>query len=123
MIEKYLRSKVCELLPALAGRVYPQSAPEQTIPPYGVYACISSSDDSALSGECAVFSETIQLDIYATSYKEVKSYADMLRKALIDFTGDLCGYPIGYIKIVNIMDGYEPEVDDQKVTLEFEIFY
>jgi hypothetical protein len=123
MIEKHLRSKICELLPSLAGRVYPQSAPEQTIPPYGVYACISSSDDSALSGECAVFSETIQLDIYATSYKEVKAYADTLRMALMDYTGDLSGYPVGYIKIVNIMDGYEPEVDDQKVTLELEIFY
>ena len=123
MIEKYLRAKVCELLPALAGRVYPQSAPEQTVPPYGVYACVGTTYNGTLKCGCGVNSETMQFDIYTASYKEAKNYADTLREALTDFSGDLSGYPVGYIKIVNIIDGYEPEVDDQKVTLEFEIFY
>lgn len=123
MIEKHLRAKVCEIIPNLAGRVYPQEAPEQTTPPYTVYACTGSTDESAMSGACSLMSETIQLDIYAASYREVKQYADMLRAALMDYSGDLSGCPVGYIKVLNVMDGYEPEVGDQKVTLEFQIFY
>jgi hypothetical protein len=123
MIEKYLKAKVCDILPSLNGKIFPGAAPQKTATPYAVYTCTASSEDTTLTGDPPLFTESIQFDIYADTYKEAKGYFDTLRISLLDFRGDLSGYPVKRIKVVNALDGYEPEVLEQKVTFEFEIYY
>jgi hypothetical protein len=114
---------VCTIVPELAGAVFPSVAPQKTPLPYGVYNCTGSSMNTTLIGGSTLFTETIQLDIYAATYAQAKGYFDTLRIALLDFSGDMSGFPIKWVKVVSGMDGYEPEVLEQKATLEFEIFY
>jgi hypothetical protein len=122
MVEKYLKNQVCTILPELAGSVFPSVAPQKTPLPYGVYNCTGSSMSTTLTTD-TLFSETIQLDIYAVTYKEAKGYFDTLRIAFMGFCGDMAGFPVKWVKVENAVDGYEPEVLEQKTTLEFKIFY
>lgn len=123
MIEKYLKTQVCAILPNLSGKIFPAAAPEKTPTPYGVYVCTASTEDTTLTGDNPLFTETIQLDLYTDTYKEAKEYFDTLRVALMDYRGDLSGYPVKRVKVVTGMDGFEPEALEQKSTLEFEIYY
>jgi hypothetical protein len=123
MIEKYLKDKVCDLVPTLVGRIFPTAAPTKTALPYSVYSCTGSEEQTTLMGDNPLFTENIQLDIYTETYKEAKGYFDTLRMALLDYRGDLAGYPVKRVKVVSAMDGYEPDVLEQKSTLEFEIYY
>jgi hypothetical protein len=122
MVEKYFYAQVCAFVPNLAGNIYPADAPPKTPLPYGVYTCTSSTEETALDND-ALFSETIQFDIYAETYKETKGYFDTLRIAFMGFSGDMCGYPVKWVKVENALDGYEADVVEQKTTLEFKIYY
>jgi hypothetical protein len=123
MIEKYIKAQICTIVPELAGRIFPTVAPPKTPLPYGVYSCTGSAEDTTLTGDNTMFIENIQLDIYTETYKENKGYFDTLRVAMLDYRGDLAGYPVKRVKVVSASDGYEPEVLEQKTTLEFEIYY
>jgi hypothetical protein len=122
MVEKYFYAQVCAFVPNLVGSIYPTEAPQKTPLPYGVYNCTGSSMNTTLTTD-TLFSETLQLDIYAETYKEAKGYFDTLRIAFMGFSGDMCGYPVKWVKVENGMDGFEPDVLEQKTTLEFKIYY
>jgi hypothetical protein len=71
MVEKYFYAQVCAFVPNLTGSIYPTEAPQKTPLPYGVYNCTGSSMNTTLTID-TLFSETLQLDIYAETYKESK---------------------------------------------------
>ena len=123
MIEKYLRTQVAIILPDLQGKIFPTEAPQKTLHPYAVYNCTGATQESTLTGDGTLHTETIQLDIYGDTYGQVKGYFDTLRAALLNYRGSLGGYQVQWIKESSALDGFEPEVLEQKVTLEFEIYY
>lgn len=123
MVEKYLKAKVEELLPSLTGSIFPGAAPEHTAVPYAVYTCTGASAKTALTPGAVLNTESIQLDFFTATYKEAKGCFDIMKAALVDYRGDLCGFPVQRIKLVNAMDGYEPLALVQRATVEYDITY
>lgn len=67
------------------GRIYPLTAPENATTPFITYQVINNSDTTSVQGENYSNRYLIQLDIFSTSYSEVKTTLGAAKDAMYQF--------------------------------------
>lgn len=99
----------------LGTRLYPLVAPQAPTYPYAVYFRVSGGQQNGLNGYLDLENPRIQIDIYSTSYSEVKTVAENIQTTMNTSTD-----------FSNVMlsdnDIYEDEVQKHRVSMDFSCF-
>lgn len=130
MIEQALRGYLSAQadVTALCGlRIFPGMIPqhvyeEATRQPCLVFNLISSERDVMDScGTVAQVTRHVQIDAYALSRIEAIALADAVRTSLVDFSGDMNGTQVDFVRIENEWDLLDPEPGLSRRCLRFRI--
>lgn len=123
----YLCSKE-EIIAETGKRIYPVLLPENAPLPSIVYAPVLANYDSALQGDTGYVRQTIQIVCHDRTFKRARELSRLVKNALQDFHGDMCGL---YIQAVFIKTDYEYDantslkfsMDEYMSSIEFEIHF
>ena len=96
----------------MANRIFPNRAPQTVANPYAVYQRISGGQQSGLSGYLTLENPRIQIDVYSTSYSQVKTLADAIQTQMNTSTSFKN-------TLINDTDLYEDELNLHRVTMDF----
>lgn len=99
-------------------RVYPQAIPQDSLLPCIVYERISTPRVSSLTGTAGIATPRMQIVSWADTYSGAKTLADAVRNALDDYTGEVDGLYIGWIRIED-----EGDMIDLSVGMDSERVY
>lgn len=111
MIEQELFSHLKTNVPSVSERIYPLIMPQGCIKPALVYTVVSDGDQQTISGCVTAQQVRFQVDIYGTSYTEVKGILTEVKSALYSFNT----YPLG----LNSRDGFESEQELFRQIIDF----
>jgi len=100
------------LVTSLTTRVYPLRAPQNPGYPHIVYTRIGGNQYNGLSGYQTVEKPSIQIDVYSTSYTQVKSLAENIHTAL-DGTTTFRAI------LITDTDLFEEEIDKYRILMDF----
>lgn len=96
----------------LENRIFPVRAP-QTVPlPYAVYQRISGGQLNGLDGYLTLENPRIQIDVYSTSYSQVKTLAENIHTQMETSTAFKN-------TLANDSDIYEDELNAYRITMDF----
>lgn len=126
-VYQYL-SNVPEIRARVNDRIYPIMLPENAPNPSIVYAPVLANYDSALQGDTGFVRQTIQFVCHDKSFKDARQLSCLVKKALQDYHGDMCGLNI---EAVFIKSDYEYsgnsqtkyDTDEFMTSIEFEIHF
>ena len=94
---------------AAAGcQAFPMIAPEAAPLPYIVYGRSSTARETIMAGAAPVMvapAATFQVEIYAATYTEAKTLADLVRLAMHNFNGQAYGLTIRNCLLAEERDG------------------
>lgn len=95
----------------VSNRCYPMQMPQGSALPAIVYSRVASNPQNRLQGGASIDQVRIQVDIYATTYKQTKDLATQVRTAMesADFKATL----------QSDEDFYEPDVKYYRVSMDF----
>jgi hypothetical protein len=121
--EYFIRDKVGGVLPA-----YPIMAPEGVRPPYALYGRMNTNRERTMKAQALVPKCDFRVEIYATTYADVKDAADQIRVATDNFTGTWDGCEIMECYLTEEADGAAIEYEGETkpaytVELTFAIRY
>lgn len=71
----------------ISSKLYPQSAPQGTALPYGIYSRVDAIHEHNMRAASGVYKARVQVDWYAASYSAVIALAEAGRNALQGFRG------------------------------------
>lgn len=114
-----------EMLPQLAGKVYPMFSPGRT-EPYVVYQSSEGVRTKALDGFKSGRSVPGELSIVTKKYGDLKAYVRAAIDTLISFEGRVIGNAGPYIQEVKYEEPVELYEDEPKLwrcIIEFEVYY
>ena len=96
----------------MANRIYPVRAPQTVQSPYAVYQRISGGQHSGMDGYLTLENPRIQIDVYSTSYSQVKTLTESIQTQMATSTG---------FKnvLINDTDLFEDELNIYRVTMDF----
>ena len=126
-VYEYL-SSISEIQHRVEGRVYPILLPQGKPLPAIVYSPVIANYDSALQGDTGFVKQTIQFVCHDTTYKKARELSRILKRAIQDYHGDMCGL---FIQAVFIKSDYEYnantalkfDMGEYMSSLEFEFFF
>ncbi len=96
-------------------KIYPVIAPPKVTHPYIVYRRVSGGQVNGLDGYLTLENPLIQIDVYSTSYSQVKTIAGDLHTVMDGATA--------FSAVLNTdTDLYEPELELFRQSLDFSIF-
>ena len=103
------------VLSSVSTRIYPLIVPQESAMPAITYARVSGGQQNDLSGYSNIENPRIQIDCWATSYKEIKTIAENVHAVL---------YAATTFKaiLVSDMDLYESDVELYRETMDFKIW-
>ena len=109
-------------------RIYPIMLPQNAILPAIVYAPVLANYDSALQGDTGYVRQTVQFVCHDTTFRKARQLSRMVKTALQDFHGNMCGVEI---QAVFIKTDYEYngntalkfDTEEYMSSLEFEIHF
>jgi len=111
MIEADLFSYLKANVSSVNGRVYPLLMPQDCPKPALVYTVVNDADNRGVEGCVSSYSTRFQVDVYATSYLEVKTIKDEVKNALYVFSH--------YPEILNSRDGFEEDQELFRQIIDF----
>lgn len=107
---------------ALVGdRVYPRRLPQTADFPVIVYRRISTAGDLAHTGPSGILTPRIQLDVWAEDPDTADAVAEVLRRELDGYRGQMGDVPVGMVRIVNDVDDDQPNTGLFRRVLDAEI--
>lgn len=114
-----LESKIFSLLTTsttitatMGNRIYPVRAPQNVASPYAVYQRISGGQVNGLDGYLTLENPRIQLDVYSTSYSQVKTLAEAIQTQMNTSTAFKN-------TLINDTDFYEDELNEYRISMDF----
>ena len=114
-----LESKIFSLLTTsttittlMGNRIYPVRAPQNVASPYAVYQRISGGQQSGLSGYLTLENPRIQIDVYSTSYSQVKTLAGAIHTQMNTSTAFSN-------TMIGDTDLYEDELNEYRISMDF----
>lgn len=102
-VYEYLNS-VDEIVGRVQDRIYPIILPQDAPLPAIVYAPVLANYDSALQGDTGFVKQTMQFVCHDRTYKRARELSRMVKRAIQDYHGDMCGL---FIEAVFIRTDYE----------------
>lgn len=114
-----LEEKIFTLLTAtttitdiMGNKLYPVRAPQAVKMPYGVYQRISGGQQNGLSGYLTLENPRMQIDIYSTSYSQVKTLAENIHTQMETSTGFKN-------TLISDSDLFEDELNVYRITMDY----
>lgn len=109
-------------------RLYPIVLPQDAPTPSVVYAPVLANYDSALQGDTGYVRQTVQFVCHAGTFKQSRELSRIVKRALQDYKGDMCGLNI---QAVFIKSDYEYngntslkfDTEEYMSSIEFEFQY
>jgi hypothetical protein len=93
---------------ALAGsRIYPIIAPATAVLPFITWRRSAIRREQTLSGPMGTPTVTVELQMYGTTYEEVRDMADKVRHVLDGYGGTADNTTVNQAALVNESDGFE----------------
>jgi hypothetical protein len=112
---------------AASCQAFPLIAPESAALPYVIYGRVSTARESIMAGPTPVNvnpAGTFQVEIYAATYSQAKTLADLVRAAMHNFNGTASGITIRLCLLLEERDGDPVFFDGQdKPTFSVEHTY
>jgi hypothetical protein len=96
----------------MGNRVYPVRAPQNVASPYAVYQRISGGQQNGLSGYLTLENPRIQIDVYSTSYSQVKTLSESVQTQMATSTAFKN-------TLINDSDLFEDELNVYRITMDF----
>jgi hypothetical protein len=90
---------------------YPGHITQQAPLPALVYTLVAETPVYYLGGGSGLTSRTYQFSAYSTSYSEVLSLEQRLRRALHGYRGTMGATRVASSTLSNVLDRYDPSVD------------
>ena len=125
MIEEGLKSYlagVAAIAAIVSGRIYPVKLPDEPTLPALVYLRTAGVSVESLDGKGAAHPR-FQIDAYAETYAAVKGLAEAVKTALRGYQGTWGTLKIQAVRFLGDADMYEPETEEERVTMDFEIWH
>ena len=109
-------------------RIYPIMLPQNAILPAIVYAPVLANYDSALQGDTGYVRHTMQFVCHDTTFRKARQLSRMVKTALQDFHGNMCGVEIQAVFIktdyeFNGNTALKFDTEEYMSSLEFEIHF
>lgn len=109
-------------------RIYPIMLPQNAILPAIVYAPVLANYDSALQGDTGYVRQTVQFVCHDTTFRKARQLSRMVKTALQDFHGNMCGVEIQAVFIktdyeFNGNTALKFDTEEYMSSLEFEIHF
>lgn len=109
-------------------RIYPIMLPQNAILPAIVYAPVLANYDSALQGDTGYVRQTMQFVCHDTTFRKARQLSRMVKTALQDFHGNMCGVEIQAVFIktdyeFNGNTALKFDTEEYMSSLEFEIHF
>lgn len=101
------------LVALLSDRIYPLVAPQDCKTPYIRYQNINDADVTSVQGDNYENKILMQIDVFSTSYKEVKEILGAVKVAMYEFKH----FPHDF----NARDGYEQETKLHRQLIQFKL--
>lgn len=93
---------------ALVGsRIYPIIAPATAVLPFITWRRSGIQREQTLSGPMGTPTVTVELNLYATTYEEVRDIADNVRRCLDGYAGAANGTTVHNAALSSESDGFE----------------
>ena len=106
------------LAPLFAGRVYPNTAPDQPVCPYLVYARISARKTQTIEsngGSGNLVNSNVQLDVYAKTYAAALALSAQIQLALSSWDRQNI--------VIFEQDFYESDEQLHRIMLELSVWH
>jgi hypothetical protein len=103
----------------VGSRIYPGWIPENAIMPAVAFLVISDTNHHDIS----VAFPRMQFSVFSPRYLEAKEIADVIKKSLKRFKGDMGGTPVIQIVFENGYETFENASRIYHVVLDFKIIY
>lgn len=118
-VYKYLIAQIA-VFDKISDRLYPLLLPQKCQLPAVVYSLISLEKTPALQKDTDLIKQTLQFSCHSKSYAEAISIAEILRKVLQDYSGNMNGLFIGAVLVASETASYEPKTESYSAYIEFE---
>ena len=121
-------SSCAEIQEKVNGRIYPVQLPQDAPLHAIVYAPELAGYNSAMQGDTGFVRQTMQFVCHERTYKRARELSRLVKNALQDYHGDMCGVEI---QAVFIKSDYEYngntalkfDTEEYMSSIEFEIFF
>jgi hypothetical protein len=90
----------------IGTRIFPVLAPISAALPYITYRRTGVSREQTLSGPMGVATTTLDMDIFAVTYEEARTIADLCRQALDGWGGTLENTEVKNVSLESESDGF-----------------
>ena len=100
----------------IGDRLFPVRAPQAVKMPYGVYQRISGGQQNGLSGYLTLENPRIQIDVYSTSYSQVKTLAGNIHTQMETSTGFKN-------TLISDSDLFEDELNVYRITMDYSCWH
>jgi len=100
----------------VSTKIYPVKAPQNTAFPYVVYRRITGLSVNGLDGEMGTTNGRFQIDVYSSTYTQVKALAEAVKEAV----------KASNLRSVLIFDqdfDFDDDSNNYRVLLEFRIWF
>lgn len=115
MIHETIFAALSVGVPALGGRIYPNTAPDQPQTPYAVYSRVANPPETCLDGAQPIQNTRLQIDIYDKTYNGVQTSA----QAVINI---MTGAPINAVQLMD-QDQWEADVKLHRVIHDYSVWH
>ena len=122
MIEIAIISELLQIT-ELNNEVYPNSAPEATPTPYLTITNVDTSEEYTLDGVTGNRTTLFNLNLYCSSYSDLKNIGQKVRDKLLSFFQRNVGNFFIQSANLDTRDLYEDAVNLHRTIFEFEIYY
>jgi len=125
-METALRYELMQVIPELLNKIYPTNAPEGALPPYLVYARISTKKIKTLEGYTNKQALSFMFSIMATKYSDMVRVRKQVEELLMSLPKKTIGTQLIYVEdidINNIDETWESELVVNRGIIDFTIYY
>lgn len=122
---KYL-SGVTTINSIVGVKIYPLVAPEKAVAPYIVYTPYAQQFSHTFGSDSGYNDKYVQIDMYHTTFINLKVLCKAVRKALINFKGTMGTGGISIQAVIcesGDLDGFDSEPKFYRTTQEYKFSY
>lgn len=124
----YRLTTFADLTSLIGGRVYPVALPQSPTYPCIAYRRVQSRRFEGLHDRGGYATATIQINVFASTYDEVKDIVEQVRLALDRYGSVVTGTQIQGVTVYDIVigteaDSYEPTLNMFAHSLDFEVLH
>lgn len=106
----------------VSTRIYPADAPQTTANPCVIYEISGQEPEYSKEGAATVIYTNLEVDVFADSYRQSRSIADLIKSALDQYSGTVNGHNIDLVQWEGTTDsGVDADRREYRASMGFRI--